>query len=83
MAVVDLYNQKITWIEGLPEASTITQLTHRQYYVSEDKNTVSIGVVTATEGSYGYNIDMATAKATKGLKVEGGKITGISKLTTK
>ncbi len=83
LAVVDLYNQKITWIEGLPEASTITQLTHRQYYVSEDKNTVSIGVVTATEGSYVYNIDMATAKATKGLKVEGGKITGISKLTTK
>lgn len=80
LAVVDLYNQNVTWIEGLPEASTITQLTQRQCYISEDKNTVSIGVVTATEGSYVYNINMATAKATKGLKVEGGKITGISKL---
>lgn len=84
MGIIDLYTKKITWVTGMPAEDDIKSLTRdTQTYVWEDKNTISIGVVTEAEGSYVYNINVNTATATKGLKVEGGTITGISKISVK
>ena len=80
-AVIDVYNKTYTQITGTPDPSTILSLTGRNNYVSEDGSTVYIGITTET-GSYVYNIDVAGASATRGLEVEGGVITAISKLDT-
>ncbi|MEH6658429.1 DUF4374 domain-containing protein [Leeuwenhoekiella marinoflava] len=79
-AVIDVYNQTYTEITGTPDPSTILGVTGRNY-VSEDGSTVYIGITTKA-GSYVYSIDVAGATATRGLEVEGGVITAISKLDT-
>ena len=78
--VIDLYNKTLTFVSGMPAAEAILNVTKgMDILVSEDKNTVHVGVTTET-GSAIYNIDVASATATKGLEVNGGVITAISKL---
>ncbi|MDG3581227.1 DUF4374 domain-containing protein [Galbibacter pacificus] len=80
LAVIDVYNQSFTWIEGLPEYTTVTNVTARNNYVSEDGTTIYTGITSESDGSYVYAIDILNATAEKGLKVEGGVISAISKL---
>src|SRR5699024_6592645 len=80
LAIVNVYDQSFSWVDGLPDASKVTNVTGSiSSYVSEDGNTVYAGITTE-DGSYVYAIDVASATATQGLKVEGGTITSINKL---
>ncbi|WP_020533178.1 DUF4374 domain-containing protein [Flexithrix dorotheae] len=81
-AIIDVYNKTFKWISGLPDPTTITNITGSyNNFVSEDGSTVYAGITTET-GSNVYSIDIATAAATKGLSVEGGQITAINHLET-
>lgn len=79
LAVVDVYAKSFTWITGLPNANEISSITSTNY-TSEDGSTVHVGVNTES-GNYVYNINIANASANRGLKVEAGNITAISKLS--
>lgn len=78
VAIADLYNRTFTWVTGLPEI-----LSHSTPYnnntISGDGKTIYLGV-NSTDENRVYLIDIATATATKGLKVEGGKITSLVKV---
>ncbi|SHK70860.1 protein of unknown function [Reichenbachiella agariperforans] len=81
-AIIDVYNKTFDWVTGMPDPATITQITTGgNNLVSEDGGTVHVGVTTET-GSFVYNIDVATSKATQGLAVEGGLITAINILNS-
>lgn len=78
-AIVDVVTQSFTWVTGMPEPVQI-DLISRLPYVSEDGKSVSWGVTTKQEHPHIYTIDVATATAKKGLKVEAGSITALGKL---
>lgn len=80
LAIVDVNAQSFTWVTGAP-ADVALSATSRNTITSDDKQTVYIGLNSTAEGSYVYAVDVNTVKATRGLKVEGGKITAICKLT--
>ncbi|WP_198673920.1 DUF4374 domain-containing protein [Chitinophaga alhagiae] len=77
-AVVDVTAQTFAWVTGTP--ADITSTSRLCNLVAGDDKTIYAGLTDAG-GSYVYSFDATTAKATRGLKVEGGKITGIAKLT--
>ncbi len=77
LAIADVYNQTITWVQGAPDPATVTNVTTNNLVTD---NTAHVGITT-NEGSYVYQINATTANATRGIKVEGGQITAISKLT--
>jgi hypothetical protein len=79
-AIVDVETQSFTWITGLPEPEQLVHVS-RLPYVEEDGKTVAVGITVANEYPHIYTIDVATAKATKGLEVISGCITSIGKLT--
>lgn len=79
-AIADVYNKTFTWVTGLPDADDIVLVTSRNNFASADGKTVAVGITTQTS-SYVYNIDIATATATQGLEVQGGKITAIHELS--
>ncbi len=79
LAIVDVFSQSFTWVDGISEANKITNISTNNY-VSKDKNTVYLGITT-DKSSYVYSIDVASATATQGLEVIGGEITAISHLT--
>ncbi|RAI97562.1 uncharacterized protein DUF4374 [Chitinophaga skermanii] len=77
-AVVDVINQSLTWVTGAPPSSAIL---HVSMFNSVEENGKTIGVgITTAEGTWIYNFEAATAKATRGLKVEAGSVTGLGKL---
>lgn len=76
LAIADVYNQTFTWVTGTPAEISSSSASYNNNTVSDDGKTVYIGLNTA-EGSWVYSVDVASAKATKGLKVEGGQITAI------
>ena len=79
LAIADVYNQTFTWVTGTPAEISSQSASYNNNTVSDDGKTVYIGLNTA-EGSWVYSIDVASAKATRGLKVEGGQITAIVKV---
>lgn len=79
LAIVDVYAKTLTDVTGLPTKEDIESIASKGHYVSKAEGIVYIGITTKT-GSYVYNIDATTAKATQGIEVEGGTITAISKL---
>lgn len=79
LAVVDVTGKTFNWVTGLPEV--ISSVSSLKTLVSEDKNNIFIGVNTAANENYIYAINGATAKAERGLKVEGGVITSVASLT--
>ena len=79
LAIADINAQTFTWVTGAPDDVAMSG-TSRNNIVSDDKKTVYIGLNSTANGSYVYSVDVNTAKATRGLKVEGGKITSICKL---
>ena len=80
LAIVNVYDKNLIWVEGMPAESDITNITSQNNYVEDD--IVHIGVTTEA-GSYIYQIDATTAMATRGIEVKGGTITAISKLDIK
>lgn len=78
IAVINVVNKTFKWVTGLPDVADITLFSENNL-TSEDGSTVYMGVTTKT-GSHIYSIDIASATATQGIEVEGGKITAISKL---
>ena len=80
LAAVNVYNQTFKWVDGMPDVTGITQVTSTNY-APKDGKTAFIGVTLTDGGSYVYQVDAVSAKATRGLKVEGGTITAINKLT--
>ncbi|KUF43013.1 DUF4374 domain-containing protein [Myroides marinus] len=81
-AVLNVYNQSYKWIEGLPEGIKDLGFSDKAYYATKDGKTVYMGVTT-NEGSYVYKVDADAATAKRGMKVEGGNITFISKISSK
>lgn len=82
VAVVNVYNQTFKWVEGMPTVDEIVQLTSGQNnYSPKDGRTGFIGLTLTDGSSYIYQIDATTARATRGLKIEGGTITAINKLS--
>ena len=81
LAAVNVYNQTFKWIDGMPTVEAISQIAGRNNYAPKDGKTAFIGVTLTDGGSYIYQVDAVTGKATQGLKVEGGTIMAISQLT--
>ncbi|MET3877132.1 hypothetical protein [Chitinophaga sp. OAE865] len=79
MALANVNTKTFTWITGGQPEITSTSAAYNNNTLSEDGKTGFIGLNTAT-GSWMYKIDIATAKASLGLTVEGGKITAITKV---
>lgn len=80
LAVADINTQSFTWVTGAPSDVALGS-TSRNCFPTDDKKAIYIGMNSTAEGNYVYTVDVTTAKATRGLKVEGGKITSINKLT--
>ncbi len=79
MALANVNTKTFTWITGGPAEITSTSAAYNNNTLSEDGKTGFIGLNTTT-GSWVYKIDIATASASLGLTVEGGKITAITKV---
>ncbi|HLR26528.1 MAG TPA: DUF4374 domain-containing protein [Fodinibius sp.] len=79
LAIINVYDQTVSWVQGMPDPADITDITGSNSYVSADGSTISVGVTTG-KGSAVYNIDIDNATATKGLQVDGGTITAIHKM---
>ena len=79
LAISDLYNKTFTWVTGAPESIASGSASYNNNTISADGKTVFVGINTDA-GSWVYNIDIATATAKQGLKVEGGAITAIVKV---
>ena len=79
LAVINIYDKSFRWVNGLPETSSIKNITSMNNYVSKDGNKVYTGITTE-ESSFVYAVDIASATAKRGLEVKGGVITSINKL---
>jgi hypothetical protein len=77
LAVINVYDKTFDWIEGTPETTDIQNVTSNNYVDAD--GTVHVGITTS-ESSYVYNINVDNATASRGLEVQGGNITAISKL---
>jgi hypothetical protein len=64
---------------GTPESITSRSASYNNNTVSADGKTIYVGINTDA-GSWVYTIDIASATAKQGLKVEGGAITAIVKV---
>ncbi len=80
LAIADLYSKSFTWISGLPAEINTISTPYNNNTISENKSKLFVGINTP-EGSWVYSIDANTAAATKGMEVQGGKITSIVKVT--
>jgi len=80
LAVADVNAQTFTWVTGAPADVKMSGVA-LDNLVATDGKTVHMGLNSDSEGAYVYSVDVTTAKATRGLKVEGGVITSIRKLT--
>lgn len=81
-ASLNVYTQTYKWIEGLPAGLKDLGFDDKGSYSEMDGKTVYIAITTG-EGSFVYKIDADNATATRGVKVEGGNVTSITKLTSK
>lgn len=79
LAIVDVVAKTIKKVSGLPAKENVSALTVNNY-TPKDGKTGYIGVNLVNTECYVYKIDASTAIATKGLKVEGGKITAVQHL---
>lgn len=79
MALVNVVRKTFTWVSGAPAEILTTSAAYNNNTLSTNGKTGYMGLNTTT-GSWVYKIDIATATATRGLTVEGGKITAITKV---
>ncbi|MBD2703920.1 DUF4374 domain-containing protein [Spirosoma sp. BT702] len=83
LAIVNVYNQTFKWVDGWPAATEINTVAARSNYTPLDGKNGYLGVTLTDGTSYIYQVDATTAKATRGLKIDGGSIQGINRLTYK
>lgn len=76
LAIVDVVSKTVTPVTGFAEPNTISSVTTTNYSPN-DGNIGYIGVNLTDGTTYVYKVEANTAKATRGLKVEGGVITAI------
>ncbi|GAQ13835.1 hypothetical protein MODO_1500 [Myroides odoratimimus] len=81
-ASLNVYTKTFKWVEGLPEGIKDLGFSDKGNYAVMDGKTVYVGVTTK-EGSFVYKMDAEKGTATKGIKVEGGTITAITKVASK
>lgn len=81
-AVLNVYNKQLKWVKGLPEDIKDLGFSNKGYYSEKDGKVVYVGI-TSNQGSFVYKVNIAEATAERGLKVEGGNITYIGKLSGK
>ena len=79
LAIVDVINKTVTPVTGFPDAESISKVTDTNFSPKDGK-TRYVGVNLTDGSAYVYKIDASTAKATRGLKVEGGTLTAIQYL---
>lgn len=79
-AALNVYTKSYKWITGVPEGIKDLGFSDKGNYSPLDGKTVYVGVTTA-EGSFIYKIDAEAATAKRGIKVEGGTITAITKIS--
>lgn len=78
LAIINIHDNSFTWVTGVPSAAQIVNVAMVNL-VSDDGKTIHIGLTTE-QGSYVFNVNVASASATMGLQVVGGMITAISEL---
>lgn len=76
-AIVDVEKQSFRWVTGLPDSSVITSVS--KPYAST--GTIAFALTTNSEHPFIYQIDAATATATKGVEVIAEGVSGLGKLT--
>lgn len=81
-ATLNVYNKTFKWVDGLPSGIKDLGFADKGNYSAMDGKTVYVGITTK-EGSFIYKMDAETATATRGVKVEGGTITAITKVASK
>ncbi|WP_291913881.1 DUF4374 domain-containing protein [Chitinophaga sp. CB10] len=79
MALVDVVEKSFGWIKGGPEDIQSSSAPYNNNTGTGDGELGYIGINTAS-GSWVYKIDVKTATAIRGLEVQGGKITAITKV---
>ena len=81
-AIVNVITQTFKWVTGSPSPDDVDFLTTNNYS-PKDGNTGFIGITTKDGKSVIYKFDAASATATPGLTITGGKVTAISWLPAK
>lgn len=81
-AVVNVNTKTFTWITGTPAPADIVSVTNNNYSPLDGK-TAYIGITVSNGTSAVYKFDASTATAVQGLKVAGGTITAVNRLTAK
>ncbi len=79
-AAINVYNKTFNWVTGLPSNLKDSGFATKGDYAPMDGKTVFVGI-NSPEGAFVYKFDAIGATATRGLKVEGGRITAISKIS--
>lgn len=79
-AALNVYTKSHKWITGLPDGIKDLGFSDKGNYSPLDGKTAYIGITTA-EGSYIYKLDAEAATAKRGIKVEGGTVTAITKVS--
>jgi hypothetical protein len=79
IGIINVNTKTFKAVTGMPELAKIGSITSNNFSPVDGK-TAYMGVTLTDGSSHVYKIDAGTATATKGLKVEGGLITSISKL---
>src|SRR5699024_3235821 len=44
LAIINVYDQTVSWVQGMPDPADITDITGSNSYVSADGSTISVGV---------------------------------------
>ena len=81
-AIVNVITQTFKWVTGSPSPDDVDFLTTNNYS-PKDGNTGFIGITTKDGKSVIYKFDAASATATPGLTITGGKVTAINWLPAK
>ncbi|WP_256006059.1 DUF4374 domain-containing protein [Pedobacter deserti] len=79
LAIVNVADQTVKLVTGFPDPESVEFITTNNYTPKDGKYGY-IGVNLNDGTTWIYKIDASTASATRGLKVEGGKITAIQHL---
>lgn len=79
LAILNVVDKTVTAVTGFADPATISSITTNNY-TPKDGRYGYVGVNLTDGTTWVYKIDASNATATKGLKVEGGKITAIQHL---
>lgn len=79
VGIVNVLDKSFKTVSGMPEAASIESITYNNY-TPKDGKTAYLGVNMVDGTTWVYKIDASTATATRGLQVEGGRLTAIQYL---